>query len=41
MKNEPYVLLNHLKRVCLLADFTLMLAWRAEEASKIIEMYKC
>lgn len=32
--------LKHLTRVCLLADLTLMLAWSAEEAGKIIETYK-
>lgn len=26
--------------MCLLADLTLMLAWNAEEAGKIIETYK-
>lgn len=37
---EPHVPLKHLTRVCLLADLTLMLAWSAEEAGKIIETYK-
>ena len=32
--------LKHLTRICLLADLTLMLAWSAEEAGKIIETYK-
>lgn len=32
--------LKHLTRICLLADLTLMLAWTAEEAGKIIETYK-
>lgn len=32
--------LKHLTRLCLLADLTLMLAWTAEEAGKIIETYK-
>jgi len=32
--------LKHLTRLCLLADFTLMLAWSTEEAGKIIETYK-
>jgi DNA excision repair protein ERCC-1 len=32
--------LKHLTRLCLLADFTLMLAWNAEECGKIIETYK-
>lgn len=27
-------------RICILADLTLMLAWNAEEAGKIIETYK-
>lgn len=37
---DPYTALKHLTRVCLLADLTLMLAWSAEEAGKIIENYK-
>lgn len=37
---DPYIALKHLTRVCLLADLTLMLAWSAEEAGKIIENYK-
>ncbi|CAD7089906.1 unnamed protein product [Hermetia illucens] len=37
---EPYDALKNLTRVSLLADLTLMLAWNAEEAGKIIETYK-
>ncbi|KAG5680414.1 hypothetical protein PVAND_009922 [Polypedilum vanderplanki] len=37
---EPHNALKHLTRICLLADFTLMLAWSYEEAGKIIETYK-
>lgn len=32
--------LKHLTRLCLLADFTLMVAWTPEECGKIIETYK-
>ncbi|XP_048514651.1 DNA excision repair protein ERCC-1 isoform X1 [Athalia rosae] len=37
---EPHHSLKHLTRICILADLTLMLAWNAEEAGKIIETYK-
>lgn len=37
---EPHNALKHLTRICLLADLTLMLAWNAEEAGKIVETYK-
>ncbi|OXU28270.1 hypothetical protein TSAR_010961 [Trichomalopsis sarcophagae] len=37
---EPHHSLKHLTRICILADLTLMLAWSAEEAGKIIETYK-
>lgn len=37
---EPQHALKHLTRICLLADLTLMLAWNAEDAGKIIETYK-
>ncbi|XP_039430045.1 DNA excision repair protein ERCC-1 [Culex pipiens pallens] len=37
---EPHNALKHLTRICLLADLTLMLAWTAEEAGKIVETYK-
>lgn len=37
---DPHHSLKHITRVCLLTDMTLMLAWSAEEAGKIIEMYK-
>ena len=37
---EPLHSLKHLTRICILADLTLMLAWSAEEAGKIIETYK-
>ncbi|XP_015604296.1 DNA excision repair protein ERCC-1 isoform X2 [Cephus cinctus] len=38
---EPHHSLKHLTRICILADLTLMLAWNAEEAGKVIETYKC
>lgn len=37
---EPHHSLKHLTRICILADLTLMLAWNAEDAGKIIETYK-
>ncbi|XP_055841484.1 DNA excision repair protein ERCC-1 [Episyrphus balteatus] len=37
---EPHKALKSLTRISLLADLTLMLAWNAEEAGKIIETYK-
>lgn len=37
---EPHNALKHLTRMCFLADLTLMLAWNAEEAGKIVETYK-
>ena len=37
---DPHHSLKHLTRICILADLTLMLAWSAEEAGKIIETYK-
>nr|CAD7600339.1 unnamed protein product [Timema genevievae] len=37
---DPHHALKNLVRICILADLTLMLAWSAEEAGKIIETYK-
>ncbi|XP_015187186.1 PREDICTED: DNA excision repair protein ERCC-1 [Polistes dominula] len=37
---DPHHALKHLTRICILADLTLMLAWNAEDAGKIIETYK-
>ncbi|KAF7395543.1 hypothetical protein HZH68_009593 [Vespula germanica] len=37
---DPHHALKHLTRICILADLTLMLAWSAEDAGKIIETYK-
>lgn len=37
---EPHGALKSLTRISLLADLTLMLAWNAEEAGKMIETYK-
>lgn len=37
---DPHNALKNLTQMCLLADLTLMLAWNAEEAGKIIETYK-
>ncbi|XP_076758989.1 DNA excision repair protein Ercc1 [Xylocopa sonorina] len=37
---EPHHALKHLTRICILADLTLMLAWNAEDAGRIIETYK-
>lgn len=37
---EPHYSLKHLTRICILADLTLMLAWNAEDAGRIIETYK-
>ncbi|XP_035781507.1 DNA excision repair protein ERCC-1-like [Anopheles albimanus] len=37
---EPQNALKHLTRICLLADLTLMLAWNADEAGRIVEKYK-
>ncbi|XP_071455730.1 DNA excision repair protein ERCC-1 isoform X2 [Hetaerina americana] len=37
---DPHHALKYLTRVCLLANLTLMLAWSAEEAGRIIETYK-
>lgn len=37
---EPHNALKSLTRISLLADLTLMLAWNAEEAGKMIETYK-
>ncbi|XP_075215980.1 DNA excision repair protein Ercc1 isoform X2 [Lycorma delicatula] len=39
-QKDPHHALKHLTRICLLADLTLMLAWSAEEAGRIIETYK-
>ncbi|RZF41601.1 hypothetical protein LSTR_LSTR000315 [Laodelphax striatellus] len=39
-QKDPHHSLKHLTRICLLADLTLMLAWSAEEAGRIIENYK-
>lgn len=37
---EPHNALKSLTRISLLADLTLMLAWNAEEAGKMLETYK-
>nr|CAG4647336.1 EOG090X0BTB [Megafenestra aurita] len=37
---EPYIPIKELTKICLLADLTLLLAWSAHEAGKIIETYK-
>ncbi|KYN21029.1 PREDICTED: DNA excision repair protein ERCC-1 [Trachymyrmex cornetzi] len=37
---EPHHALKHLTRISILADLTIMLAWNAEDAGKIIETYK-
>lgn len=37
---DPHNALKQLTRICILANLTLMLAWNAEEAGKIIETYK-
>lgn len=37
---DPHHALKNLTRVCILADLTLMLAWNADEAGKILETYK-
>ncbi|XP_031844756.1 DNA excision repair protein Ercc1 [Nomia melanderi] len=37
---DPHHALKHLTRMCILADLTLMLAWNAEDAGKMIETYK-
>ncbi|XP_058791182.1 DNA excision repair protein ERCC-1 [Phymastichus coffea] len=37
---DPHHSLKHLTRISILADLTLMLAWSAEDAGKIIETYK-
>jgi len=37
---EPHHALKQLMRICLLADLTLMLAWSAEEAGKMLETYR-
>lgn len=37
---DPYIPIKELTKICLLADLTLMLAWNAQEAGKIIETYK-
>ncbi|KAF4533103.1 hypothetical protein B566_EDAN003823 [Ephemera danica] len=37
---DPHHALKSLTRICLLADMTLMLAWSAEEAGRIVETYK-
>ncbi|XP_037030193.1 DNA excision repair protein ERCC-1 [Bradysia coprophila] len=37
---DPHNALKHLTRICFLADLTLMLAWNAEEAGKMVETYK-
>lgn len=38
--SDPHHILKNLTRICILADLTLILAWSAEEAGKIIESYK-
>lgn len=37
---DPHHTLKHLTRISILADMTIMLAWSAEDAGKIIETYK-
>nr|CAG4637292.1 EOG090X0BTB [Ceriodaphnia reticulata] len=37
---DPYIPIKELTKICLLADLTLLLAWNAQEAGKIIETYK-
>lgn len=37
---EPHHQIKNLTRICILADMTLILAWSADEAGKIIETYK-
>ncbi|XP_063237497.1 DNA excision repair protein ERCC-1 [Bacillus rossius redtenbacheri] len=37
---EPNHALKNLTRICILADLTMMLAWSAEEAGRIVETYK-
>nr|CAG4650420.1 EOG090X0BTB [Sida crystallina] len=37
---DPYVPIKELTKICLLADLTLLLAWNAQEAGKIVETYK-
>nr|CAG4649619.1 EOG090X0BTB [Scapholeberis mucronata] len=37
---DPYVPIKELTKICLLADLTLLLAWNAQEAGKVIETYK-
>ncbi|KAJ3640767.1 hypothetical protein Zmor_027310 [Zophobas morio] len=38
--SDPHHILKNLTRICILADLTLVLAWSAEEAGKILETYK-
>lgn len=40
LTQDPTNALKNLTQMCLLADLTLMLAWNAEEAGKMIETYK-
>lgn len=40
LHQDPHNALKHLTRICFLADLTLVLAWNAEEAGKIVETYK-
>lgn len=37
---DPYIPIKELTKICLLADLTLLLAWNAQEAGKLIETYK-
>lgn len=37
---DPNNALKNLTQMCLLADLTLVLAWNADEAGKIVETYK-
>jgi DNA excision repair protein ERCC-1 len=37
---EPHNALKQLMRICILSELTLMLAWSAEEAGRILETYK-
>ncbi|XP_076301331.1 DNA excision repair protein Ercc1 [Lasioglossum baleicum] len=37
---DPHHALKHLTRMCILANLTLMLAWNADNAGKMIETYK-
>ncbi|KAA0195158.1 hypothetical protein HAZT_HAZT011956 [Hyalella azteca] len=38
--SDPHKELQQLSRVSVMADLTLMLAWSAEEAARVLEVYK-